>query len=226
MRECLFGQSSDSLVTDCLPAMGSWDFHRPKRKETRQAVKNNHTVKGWKGQRAGDLCCRSQQAARDKIMARKVQSQQQWSRKYFRQQKVPHLPSPQLEFGLTKGTKADQGDSRSSSSLLPITPMFAILAWNTGRSLSCPLVLRTDCQHQIKFSPDRRAAIHWWNKEMISKKVVFAGIFFKFPWAQPIWHAMQSGQTVKEDWCRAEFAEGCRVKVLSLSLCTELERII
>lgn len=135
----------------------------------------------------------------------------------------------------TNGVWVDQGDQGWPRGLLvilitvPITTMFAILAWNTGRSLSCPLALCTDCQQQIKLSLDRHTAIDWWNKEIISKKVVFAGILFKWenhPWAQPIWHAMQSGQAVKEDWCKAEFAEGCRVKVLSLSLYTELERVI
>ena len=55
--------------------------------DTRQAVKNNYTVKSWKGKGkgGGDPHRRSQQAARDKVMAGKAQSQQQRGQKYFKQ---------------------------------------------------------------------------------------------------------------------------------------------
>lgn len=78
MRECSFGQSSDGLVTDYLPATPwapgiSTDPFTAK--ETRQTVKNNYTVKSWKGKGERHPHCRSQQAARDKVMARKARSQ-------------------------------------------------------------------------------------------------------------------------------------------------------
>lgn len=134
-------------------------------KETRQAVKNSYTVKNWKGQGGGDPHCRSQQPARDKVMARNAHSREQRGQKHFKQQKVPHLPSPQKKFVLTKGTLP-----ASVIRDVNVTPMFAIPAWDTGMSLSCPPALHTDCQQQIKLSVHRHAAINWWNKEIISKK--------------------------------------------------------
>lgn len=42
--------------------------------ENRQTVKNNYTLKRWKGQGGGDPQCKNQQGARDKVMSREAQS--------------------------------------------------------------------------------------------------------------------------------------------------------
>jgi len=88
---------------------------------------------------------------------------------------VPHLPSPQEEFGLAKGILL----ALVILITVHITPRFATLAWGTRRSLSCPLVLHTDCQQQIKLSVHRHSAVDWCNKQRISKNWDLLAFYLK-----------------------------------------------
>lgn len=161
MRECSFGQSSDSLVTDCLPAtpwapgISTCPFTA---KETRQAVKNNYTVKSWKGKGGGgDLVVEVNRLQGTKQWLERPRASSYEARSTLSNKKCFTWPHHKWSLGWPRG---QLGQLPPSVILITvrITPMFAILAWDAGRSLSCPLALHTGCRQQIKLSVHRHAA--------------------------------------------------------------------